>query len=139
MQEQEKTLDSSAYDGVGLSRSPLPKPSPYLAQRSSVPQQLSPSMVSQTPVTRQSIMQWGKTLIDRSKAKKSETVLKLLWDENKTIWGQICKESMLAYINLLIGIDMYGESEPEKFLSDVRALIQVKRFEAISSKAEFQI
>ena len=88
-----------------------------------MPQQLSPSMVSQTPVTQQSIIQWDKTLIDRSKANKSGTVLKLLWDEDKTIWGQICKEFMLAYINLLIGIDMYGELEPEKFLSDVRALI----------------
>ena len=123
MQEQKETLDSSAYGSVGLSRSPLPKPSPYLAQRSSVSQQLSPSMVSQIPVTRQSIIQWGKILIDRSKAKKSETVLKLLWDEDKTIWGQICKESILAYINLLIDINMYGESEPEKFLSDIRALI----------------
>ena len=46
---------------------------------------------------------------------------------------------MLAYINLLISIDMYGESEPEKFLSDVRALIQAKRFGATSSKAGFQI
>ena len=68
-------------------------------------------------------MQWGKTLIDRSKAKKSGTVLKLLWNEDKTIWGQICKESMLAFINLLVGVDMYEKSEPEKFLSDVRALI----------------
>ena len=66
-------------------------------------------------------------------------MLKLLWDEDKTIWGQICKESMLAYINLLVGIDMYGESEPEKFLSDVRALIRAKRFGAIFSKAGFQI
>ena len=48
MQEQEKTLDSSAYDGVGLSRSSLPKPSLYLAQRSSVSQQLSPFLVFQT-------------------------------------------------------------------------------------------
>ena len=85
MQEQDETLNSSAYGGVGLSRSPLPKLSSYLAQRSSVPQQLSPSMVSQTPVTRQSIMQWSKTQMDRSKAKKSETVLKLLWDDDKTI------------------------------------------------------
>ena len=46
---------------------------------------------------------------------------------------------MLAYINLLIGIDMYGESEPEKFLSNVRALIQAKRFGATPSKAGFQI
>ena len=50
-------------------------------------------------------------------------MLKLLWDEDKTIWGQICKESMLAYINLLVGVDMYEELEPKKFLSDVRALI----------------
>ena len=66
-------------------------------------------------------------------------MLKLLWDENKTIWGQICKESMLAYINLLIGIDMYEESEPEKFLSNVRALIRAKKFGVTSSKAGFQI
>ena len=46
---------------------------------------------------------------------------------------------MLAYINLLIGIDMYGELEPEKFLSDVRALIWAKRFGATPSKAGFQI
>ena len=71
-----------------------------------MPQQLSPSMVSQTPVTQQSIIQQDKTLINRFKAKKSGTVLKLLWNEDKTIWGQICKESMLAYINLLIGIDV---------------------------------
>ena len=38
MQKQKETLDSSAYGGVGLSRSPLPKLSSYLAQRSSVPQ-----------------------------------------------------------------------------------------------------
>ena len=96
-------------------------------------------MVSQTPVTQQSIIQWDKTLIDRSKAKKSGTVLKLLWDEDKTIWGQICKESMLVYINLLININIYKESEPEKFLSDMKALIQAKRFEATPSKAGFQI
>ena len=41
MQEQEETLDSSVYGGVGLSRFPLSKPFPYLAQRSSVSQQLS--------------------------------------------------------------------------------------------------
>ena len=44
---------------------------------------------------------------------------------------------MLVYINLLIGIDMYGESKPEKFLSNVRALIQAKRFKATPSKAGF--
>ena len=46
---------------------------------------------------------------------------------------------MLAYINLLIGINMYEESEPERFLFDVRALIQAKRFGATLSKARFQI
>ena len=34
---------------------------------------------------------------------------------------------------------MYGELEPAKFLSDVRALIQAKRFGATPSKAGFQI
>ena len=46
---------------------------------------------------------------------------------------------MLAYINLLIGIDMYRESEPKKFFSDMRALIKAKRFGATPNKAGFQI
>ena len=112
MQEQEETLDSSAYSGMGLSRSPLPKLSPYLAQRSSMPQQLSPPMVSQTPVTWQSIMQWGKILINRSKAKKSGTELKQISDVRALIRAKRFKatpskagfqiHSFLSAINLLI-------------------------------------
>ena len=143
MQKQEATPDSSGYASLGPSRPSFPKPSPHLAQRSPVLQQPSPPMISQTPsqtsVTYQADMKWCTTPIDRSKAKKSGAILKLLWDEDKTVWGQICKESMLAYINLLVAVAQYGQPEPMNYNADVRVLMRAKRFGATPSKAGFQI